>query len=77
MLSDEAFENEILAFQQQLEADCNQKVANYVRKLRPNCEHEWVVQLKMRLERLEKKMRSNAVAQTPPQEGSSAVESHR
>ena len=47
-----------------LERNCAQKLANHARKLRPNYEERWIVELKLRLDNLDgKKQHSTSSSQ--------------
>jgi len=47
--SDQEFDAEIANFARMLERNCAQKLANHARKLRPNYEEQWILNLKVRL----------------------------
>lgn len=45
--SDEQFEETMSEFTKRLEADCNVKVAEHARKLKPNYDGHWICKLKL------------------------------
>jgi len=53
--SDEQFESAMIAFSQRLEAYCNEKVANHAQRMKPNYDGQWIVSLKVKLEKLDGK----------------------
>lgn len=61
--SDEQFESAMIAFSRRLETYCIEKVANHAQRMKPNYDGQWIVSLKVKLERLDGK--------DVPQEGKS------
>jgi hypothetical protein len=51
--SDEQFESAMAAFSQRLEAYCNEKVANHAQRMKPNYDGQWIVNLKLKLKKLD------------------------
>lgn len=45
----------MLAFSQRLEAYCSEKVANHAQRMKPNYDGQWIVSLKVKLEKLDGK----------------------
>lgn len=43
------------AFSQRLEAYCNEKVAHHAQRMKPNYDGQWIVSLKVKLEKLDGK----------------------
>ena len=51
--SDEQFESAMAAFSQRLETYCNEKVANHAQRMKPNYDGQWIVNLKLKLKKLD------------------------
>lgn len=45
----------MVAFSKRLETYCKEKVANHAQRMKPNYDGQWIVSLKVKLERLDGK----------------------
>jgi hypothetical protein len=69
-ITEEQFESAMAEFAKRLEASCNELFEHHARKLRPNYDGEWIVNLKVKLQRLEEQ-RPTASAQSDSKAASS------